>query len=55
MDKDRFYNNKKFLGSMDGRPLRILSEYVGPLSTFQKNNIQDTIVFFWICQNELEK
>ena len=46
MNKNRFYNDKKFLGSMHGRPLRILSEYLGPLSTFQKNNIQDTIVFF---------
>ena len=46
MDKDRFYNDKKFLGSMSGRPLRILSEYLGPLSKLQKNNIQDTIVFF---------
>ena len=46
MDKNRFYNDKKFLGSMNGRPLRILSEYLGPLSTLQKNNIKDTIVFF---------
>ena len=46
MDKDRFYNDKKFLGSMSGRPLRILSEYLGPLSTLQRNNVRDTIVFF---------
>ena len=46
MDKNRFYNNNKFLGSMSGRPLRILSEYLGPLSTLQRNKIQDTIVFF---------
>ena len=46
MDKDRFYNDKKFLGSMSGRPLRILSEYLGPLTTLQRNQIQDTIVFF---------
>ena len=46
MDKDRFYNNKKFLSSMSGRPLRILSEYLGPLSTLQRKNIRDTIVFF---------
>jgi len=31
---------------MSGRPLRILSEYLGPLSTLQRNKIQDTIVFF---------
>ena len=46
MNKDRFYYDEKFLGSMSGRPLRILSEYLGPLSTLQRNNIRDTIVFF---------
>ena len=46
MDKKRFYNDNKFLGSMSGRPLRILSEYLGPLSSLQRNNIKDTIVFF---------
>jgi len=46
MDKNRFYNNEKFLGSMSGRPLRILSEYLGPLSILQRNKIVDTIVFF---------
>ena len=46
MDKYRFYNDQKFLGSMSGRPLRILSEYLGPLSTLKRNNIRDTIVFF---------
>jgi len=46
MDKDRFYYNQKFLGGMSGRPLRILSEYLGPLSAFQKHKIKDTIVFF---------
>jgi len=46
MDKDRFYYDKKFLGSMAGRPLRILSEYWGPLNILQKSNIKDTIVFF---------
>ena len=38
MGKDRFYYDKKFLGSMTGRPLRILSEYLGPLNTLQKNS-----------------
>ena len=46
MEKDRFYYDAKFLGSMSGRPLRILSEYLGPLSTLQRNKIKDTIVFF---------
>ena len=46
MDKNRFYYSERFLGSMGGRPIRILSEYLGPLSTLQRNNIKDTIVFF---------
>ena len=46
MEKNRFYNDEKFLGSMSGRPLRVLSEYLGPLSTLQRNKIIDTIVFF---------
>ena len=46
MKKDRFYYDEKFLGSMSGRPLRILAEYLGPLSTLQRNKIRDTIVFF---------
>lgn len=35
-----------FLGSADGRPLRILSEYLEPLRRFRRHNIQDTVVFF---------
>ena len=31
-DKNRFYYNKDFLGSPDGRPIRILAEYFGPIS-----------------------
>jgi len=46
MEKNRFYNDEKFLGSMSGRPLRVLSEYLGPLSILQRNKIVDTIVFF---------
>jgi len=46
IEKDRFYYDEKFLGSMSGRPLRILSEYLGPLSTLQRYKVKDTIVFF---------
>ena len=46
MEKNRFYNDRKFLGSMSGRPLRILAEYLGPLSDFERNNVKDTVVFF---------
>ena len=44
--KDRFYFNEKFLGSPSGRTLRIVSEYLGPLSAVKKNKIRDTIVFY---------
>jgi uncharacterized protein (TIGR00730 family) len=45
-NKDRFYYNSKFLGSPDARSVRILSEYYGPLQRFERNNIQDFLVFF---------
>src|SRR5690348_290514 len=40
------YHNEPFLSSPDGRILRILSEYVEPLSRFRREQIQDTVVFF---------
>ena len=46
IEKDRFYYDENFLSSMSGRPIRILSEYLGPLSTLQRNKVKDTIVFF---------
>lgn len=35
-----------FVNSADGRPLRILSEYLEPLQRFRRHNVQDTVVFF---------
>jgi uncharacterized protein (TIGR00730 family) len=40
------YKNAEFLESPDGRVIRILSEYLHPLSHFREEKIQDTIVFF---------
>ncbi|HSW50456.1 MAG TPA: TIGR00730 family Rossman fold protein, partial [Bryobacteraceae bacterium] len=40
------YKNEAFLDSADARPLRILSEYLEPLSHFRRQKIRDTIVFF---------
>jgi uncharacterized protein (TIGR00730 family) len=40
------YRDQQFLDSDEGRPVRILSEYLKPLASFQKENIQDTVVFF---------
>tara|TARA_B100000029_G_scaffold502087_1_gene576740 strand:+ start:979 stop:1791 length:813 start_codon:yes stop_codon:yes gene_type:complete len=61
--KERFYYNQEFLGSPDGRSIRILSEYYGPLQRLMRNNIRDTIVFFGsariqsrnICLEQLRK
>jgi len=39
------YQNQRFLESRDARALRILSEYLEPLSRFQRYQVQDTIVF----------
>jgi uncharacterized protein (TIGR00730 family) len=40
------YKNVEFLESPDGRGLRILSEYLHPLSHLRDEKIQDTVVFF---------
>jgi len=40
------YSNETFLASPDGRILRLLSEYIEPLSRFRREQIQDTVVFF---------
>jgi hypothetical protein len=40
------YLDPTFLESEDGRPLRILAEYLEPLGRFKAQNIQDTVVFF---------
>jgi uncharacterized protein (TIGR00730 family) len=40
------YQNEKFLNSSDARPLRILAEYLEPMSHFRREKIRDTVVFF---------
>jgi uncharacterized protein (TIGR00730 family) len=40
------YDDPEFLASDDGRPLRILAEYLEPLHRFRLANVRDTIVFF---------
>ncbi len=40
------YRNDDFLDAPDARTLRILSEYLYPLSHFRKEKVHDTIVFF---------
>jgi len=40
------YENPAFLGSPDGRIIRLMSEYMEPLARFRREQIQDTVVFF---------
>ena len=40
------YRDVEFLDSDEGRPLRILSEYLRPLSVFRRRRVHDTVVFF---------
>jgi uncharacterized protein (TIGR00730 family) len=40
------YRNDEFLDSPEGRSVRILSEYLYPLSHFRRERIHDTVVFF---------
>jgi uncharacterized protein (TIGR00730 family) len=40
------YKNEEFLDSDDARGLRIMAEYLEPLSRFQKEKVQGTVVFF---------
>jgi hypothetical protein len=40
------YENTAFLSSADGRLIRIVSEFLEPLSRFRREEIQDTVVFF---------
>ncbi|MBA3949594.1 MAG: TIGR00730 family Rossman fold protein [Acidobacteria bacterium] len=46
MNKKRAYFDEEFLRSDEARPVRIISEYLDPLRRFQRENIQDTVVFF---------
>jgi len=46
-DRSRLaYRDRAFLEGDDGRPLRILAEYLRPLAVFRRERIRDTIVFF---------
>jgi uncharacterized protein (TIGR00730 family) len=40
------YLDENFLNSPDARALRILAEYLEPLSHFRRQKIRDTVVFF---------
>jgi len=48
---EKAYKNAEFLNSPDARTIRILSEYLEPLSRFRQHRIRDTIVFFGSARN----
>jgi len=39
------YLDADFLRSDDARPVRIMAEYLGPLSVFDRHHVQDTVIF----------
>jgi uncharacterized protein (TIGR00730 family) len=43
--RPKAYQDTRFLESRNGRPLRILAEYLEPLYRFQRQKVEDTIVF----------
>ena len=40
------YRDDDFIDSEEGRPIRILAEYLQPLRALHRNGVRDTIVFF---------
>jgi uncharacterized protein (TIGR00730 family) len=40
------YLNENFLNSVDARAIRILAEFLEPLSHFRREKVRDTVVFF---------
>lgn len=48
------YHDARFLESDEGRPLRILAEYLKPLGVFRRRRVHDTIVFFGSARIEEE-
>ena len=40
------YKDEAFVDTPDARPLRILAEYLEPLSHFRHQHVRDTVVFF---------
>jgi len=43
---EKAYANQAFLNSPDGRPIRILAEYLEPVQRLRKHRIKDPVVFF---------
>ncbi len=46
LDPPLAYRDPRFLESEEGRPVRILAEYLQPLHAFRHHRVHDTIAFF---------
>ena len=46
VDPPLAYEDLQFLHSAEGRPVRILAEYLQPMDAFRRNKVHDTIAFF---------
>jgi len=46
LDPPLAYEDPQFLQSAEGRPVRILAEYLQPMDAFRRNKVHDTIAFF---------
>jgi uncharacterized protein (TIGR00730 family) len=46
LDPPLAYRDPAFLDSEEGRPVRILAEYLQPLHAFRRHRVHDTIAFF---------
>jgi len=42
---EEYYRDPEFLESLEGRTLRILSEYLGPMAALDKHKVKSTILF----------
>lgn len=43
---DKFYKNEEFINHPSSRPVRVLSEYFGPMLKLEEQELENTIVFF---------
>ena len=43
---EKAYKDQDFMGGQDGRPLRMLAEYLEPKARFERYRVDDTIVFY---------
>ena len=55
IDTEKAYKKLEFLNSRDARTIRILSEYLEPLSRLDKYKVNNTVLFFGSARSDLEE